>query len=201
MTNELNYPEFQTLLLNEARKAFVDIQQAHPDETFYAFSLFHAPLWEYIIPTSNSEEGLLREAAEYKLDKYNLSYKKWKIPQLARSLRWSPADWAYHYLPVGCFEEVNEWLVKSAIYDKFEDESVNDRMLSLCRSVMKTLDSEGIFGAGKTRDQVVLNIMMGDQDSSWYGHAQALNSPAVYERWKREVRQMYTVSRMMWRYK
>ncbi len=196
MADKLNFTEFQSILLTEARRAFVDIQKAHPDETFYAFSLFHAPLWEYIIPTSNSEEGLFRAATEIKQTYTQLNSQR-SIEQIADSLRWSPADWAYHYLPVGCFEEVNEWLIKSAIYNKFEDESINNHMLLLCRNVMKTLDSEGIFGTGGKREQVVLNIMMGDQDSSWYGHAQTLNPSAVYERWEREIKKLEE----MWRYK
>ena len=66
MTGAVNLDEFAELLLPAARSAFTAIQHQHPDEHFYAFSLFHEPLWEGIMPAANTEEALARRAKPYR---------------------------------------------------------------------------------------------------------------------------------------
>jgi hypothetical protein len=96
MSDLPDFDQFQSLLLDATRSAFTVVQQEHSKESFYAFSLFHEPLWGYVIPSSNTEEGLIRRAEHYKLDIYKHGYAKQSTEELAQSLRWNPADWAYH---------------------------------------------------------------------------------------------------------
>ena len=79
MSESLDFREFHQLLLKAARVAFTTIQKQHADETFYGFGLYHEPLWGYIVPTSNTEEGLIQVANKYKLDEYGLGYAQWAI--------------------------------------------------------------------------------------------------------------------------
>src|SRR5690242_11054054 len=102
----LDFDHFQTLLLDASRAAFKEVQAAHPDETFYGFGLFHEPLFGYIVPTANPEEGLIRRAEYYKEDHWNLGYARQSIDALSVILRWSPADWAYHLAGKEHFDSV-----------------------------------------------------------------------------------------------
>lgn len=203
MAEELDYQEFHSLLLHATRAAFVSIQQAHPAEKFYGFGLFHEPLWGYIVPVANSEEGLVRRAQEYKRDRHNLGYAAADLDNLAWQLRWNPGDWAYFNEQPRLFEPVNGWLEEHNVYDFYEDDDakhdeLDEKMIGICRSVLVALDQEGIFGTGQRRDQVVLNIMMGDQDRSWFEHARLLNPPAVYERWVSELERSELACKEWW---
>jgi hypothetical protein len=195
-------PDFQELyrrLLDTSRKAFTSIQQQHVGENFYAFALFHEPLWGYIFPTSNSEEGLIRKAQEYQLDKYHLGYSKRSIEDLSKTLRWNPGDWAYHVPNEDDFAPVNNWLTQYDIYWRYKDDEarwdqMNAEMIVMCRNVLKTLDNEGLFGTDATRMKITLNIMMGDQDNSWIEHVRLLNPEVVYRRWVSEVQSGFDIS-------
>lgn len=192
---DLLLDDFQARLIKAARNAFQFAQKEHQDESYYAFALYHSPLWGYVIPTCNTEEGLIRVAQEYKLDKHNLGYAQQSIENLARESRWIPCDWAYHGTHKEYFEPVNEWLDEYDIYDlsaKIEDEEIYDdiynQIMKICRNVLKWLDNDGVFGTGADREKITLNIMMGDQDDTWIGHARFLNPPAVFERWQKEIK-------------
>jgi hypothetical protein len=189
MARTYNYAEIHALLLDASRKTFISVQQQHPHETFYAFGLFHEPLWAYIVPTCNTEEGLIRQAHRYQHDEHNLGYATRTINDLRHLLRWSTADWVYHRdLYRDHFEPVFEWLREYDPYDLGEDEWLDDaQMNAVCRSVLHTLDLEGVFGEGEDRERIVLNVLMGDQDNSWVEHARLLNSPAVYQRWVEDI--------------
>jgi hypothetical protein len=187
MSETLNFDVLERLLLEASRAAFSEIQEQHTDETFYAFSLLHEPLWAYIIPPSNTEEGLIRRAQEYQLDKKNLGYAAKSIEQLARELRWNPADWEYVNTGNEHFKTVNEWLTRHDIYDRHRSQKVWGEMILICQRVLSTLDHEGLFGTGERREHVTLNIMMYDQDSSILRHAKALNPQSVYERFLVEI--------------
>src|SRR5258708_18149202 len=119
MSDILDFQEFHYLLLEASHSAFVSIQELHANESFYAFSLFHEPLWAYILPTSNTEEGLIRMAHVYK---YTLGYTQESIQELSRRLRWMSGDWAYHCACERYFDPVNNWLTQNNVYWRYEDD-------------------------------------------------------------------------------
>jgi hypothetical protein len=187
-----DFDELRDLLYQAAKKTFGAVQDQKPTERFYAFGLYHEPLWGYIIATCNTEEGLTRRAEEYKLDKYNLGYSKQPIEELRRDLRWNPADWDYHDTGNEEFRPVNDWLLEHNIYSLYQDDwtahdQMNTELIAICRGVLHKLDDEKVFGDGEAREDIVLNIMMGDQDRSWIEHAKVLNPPSIYERWINEL--------------
>jgi Domain of unknown function (DUF4303) len=192
MPDEINLHELETLLLPATRAAFIAVQQQHPDEHFYAFSLFHEPLWEGVMPAANTEEALARRAEVY----HNFaSYTQETPDQLKTILRWSAGDWEYLDSSNLHFAPVNDWLLKNVLWEwlgDLDDKSTWEQryasVLEICRSTLKQLDVEGIFGVGAARETVTLNIMLGDQDRSWIEHARLLNPPAVYQRWLHQLR-------------
>ncbi|MBI1258331.1 MAG: DUF4303 domain-containing protein [Chloroflexi bacterium] len=187
MTDSIDLHELEILLLEASRTAFIDVQQKHPDEHFYAFSLIHEPLWEGIYLASNTEEALLRCAERYQQMPYH-AHKS--LAELVMQLRWPSGDWEYIEPTHPAFKAVDDWLLMHILrewIDEFNDEEIwdarYDEVIEICRSVLRQLDSEGIFGVGDAREQVTIHIMMGDQDRSWLEYARQLNPPAAFQRW------------------
>lgn len=168
----------------------------HPDETFYGFGIYHEPLWGYIFPAGNSEEGLARATKQYQT---HPGYSDKSASEISKVLRWNTPDW--DYLPVHheAFRPVESWLRDNRIYaligtliDELHDretKKLHFAFISICQAVLLTLSAEGLFGVGKAREQCVINILMGDQDTSWVQYAQILNPPLVFERWFAEVKE------------
>jgi hypothetical protein len=184
----MNYEEFYCLLLAASRGAFTTMQEQHPDETFYAFSLSHEPLWAYIHPTANSDQGLTRCAQEYQQDKFKLGYARLSLDELRDNLRWSSGDFAYSQSDH--FQPVNEWLTAHNVYWLYDDSEskraqMHTHLIEICCRVLQNLDAEGVFIRNQPRNQVVLNLLMGDQDLT---HARQLNPPDVYQRWLEEIK-------------
>jgi hypothetical protein len=196
-----DFEAFQAILLEATRKHFTDLKTRHSDEQFYAFGLFHSPLWASVVPAANTEEGL-----EWMIRLYQTgsSYSKLSREELRSLLRWIPGDWRYFDVDLEDFLPVQEWLNSQDMFGLLDREEItwdawekeiNEPMIQVCRETLKILDQEGMFGVGEAREKVVINIMMGDQDGSWLEHAQLLNPPQVYERWIAEVEAGYEVSR------
>jgi hypothetical protein len=159
--------------LSEATmKAFVALKSAHSKERFYAFALYTSGEVSSFCPTANSEEGLARDAGG------------------ARE-RWSPCDWAYHLEGENHFRKV-EVLLSAR---KFDDEGYceeSDRILDLAVEVLKELDCRGVFGTGKQRDAITLNILMGDQsEEERVQFATRLNPKKTVARFKKEAAKGY----------
>jgi hypothetical protein len=175
--DNINFDELYVLLFDASRKAFRYAQEAHPDETFYAFGLYHHGWFGYIFPTCNTEEALIQSCQNEELDEKHM-YECWI------TARWSPCEWKYHDLGDDFFSAVNDWLIK---YREMFDLSHQNLMILTMRRVLSTLDSEKLFGEGEVREKVVLNIMQGDQGPDWIETARLLNPPSTYARWLAEV--------------
>jgi hypothetical protein len=185
------------VLTTASRAVFTRMQSEHADERFYGFGFYHEPMWVWVLPTMHSEQALSRRAAHYQTLPY---YTHKTAEQLHTQLRWSSGDW-WEYLTIDYpeFAPVTDWLhqhydlferARDADWERYKAE-YSTPMIELCRTVLRLLDAEGVFTRNQPRDHVVLNIMMGDQDNSWYDHAQALNPPSIYRRWAAEVEARY----------
>lgn len=201
---ETNFDQFHGILLEASRNAFTNVQELHPDEHFYGFSLYHEPLWGYVIATANTEEGLTRAAEAYRDFRRSRGKAEKSIEELRLMLRWNSGDWEYHNTGPDFFEHANQWLLEQDLHNtwereqqgKFDEEEnwaiyleqIDSKMIGICRQVLATCDREGVFSIVSDRDNVVVNIVMGDQDRSWIEHARILNPPEVYERWLDELK-------------
>jgi hypothetical protein len=182
-----NYDQFHAALLTASRDAFEHVRNAHKGETFYAYGLFHEPLWGYIIPVANTEEGLRKRAVLLQSGSLGSFYATWPIEDTMKDIRWTPADWAYFNIEGNHFEQVQGIVATLHEFHFYDEQTHHDRMIFFCRSVLNQLNSEGVFGGWDERMRIVLNIMMGDQDNSWIEHAKALNPSKVYYRWRQEI--------------
>ncbi|MEW6304747.1 MAG: DUF4303 domain-containing protein [Verrucomicrobiota bacterium] len=169
----------QSAIAEAARKVFTELRAAHAKETFYAFALYTNTEASSISATANTEEGLIRRAREYE------AREKRGLQEHARTLRWNPADWAYHCAGEEHFEEAQDIL--DARPGDLDDDDDNDKeieaRLAAFIAALKSLDKEGLFGRGKAREGVVLLVMMGDQEIKLLLRcAQQLNPSKVYKR-------------------
>ncbi|MEV5828662.1 DUF4303 domain-containing protein [Spirillospora sp. NPDC052242] len=162
-------------LAGAARAAFAQAREAHPGETFYCYGLFTGPLYEYVLPTCSSEEGLRAVARVYAGEFGRM------VGEHAAELRWSPADSPHHMLGEHHFAGVQELLEGRGGGDA-DDAEVEARR-EACFRALARLDDEGFFGRGDERDRVVVTVLQGDQsDRSRLENARRLNPAAAVAR-------------------
>ena len=186
MIDAFDFQKLHDLLYIASKAAFISIQHAHENESFYVFALYTTGDLAYIVPTASTEEGLTIAAQKY--SKLN-NYRNFSIEELRERLRWSPCDSPLHVEGEEYFLEVNNLvsnvpLILDAIpteesWSEFDD--FVDRFLGVCIKVLKQLDNEGIFGEGEKRNSAVINILMGDQsDEERLKFAKILNPSSIY---------------------
>ncbi|MCC2669841.1 MAG: hypothetical protein K0Q72_2312 [Armatimonadetes bacterium] len=166
------------LPLKEAtRNAFLALKRDHPGERFYAFGLYTNELGEYLSPTANTEEALLRRSGG----------------NARSSLRWSPCDWEYHLEGNGEYFGQIQRLLDAAPdpYDSSIDEEPDPETeftFDICVRVLRDLDDEGLFGGDEERSGIVISLWMGDQsDEERVLWAQQLNPEPVWSRFEEEL--------------
>src|SRR5438093_5256047 len=168
----------RTAITEAARQAFTELRHAHPKETFYSFALYTSEEASYIVPTANTEEGLVSRARHY------AAKDKKGLKEHMRLLRWSPADWAYHCTGEQHFQKAQQILdARPSFNDLDEDDFEKEVELRLETFIggLKALDDEGFFGRGKARQGVTLLIAMGDQETKLLLRcAKQLNPAKVY---------------------
>jgi hypothetical protein len=151
----------QTALAN----AVTDARKKRETEHFYAYILYTLPLYQYAVLLFNTEEGLVRIAENEKL---------------RDELRWSPPDWECGQETEPLFDRVNGILDSLVRLQGYDEAECNMRR-KIFLDVLKSLDAQGVFGTGPSRESVVVNIMWGDQDVRAYVEsARELNPRAGY---------------------
>jgi hypothetical protein len=190
MTDTFDFQKLYDLVYVASKAAFVSIQHAHENESFYVFALYTTGDLAFIVPTTSTEEGLTIAAQKY--SKLN-NYRNFSLEELREDLRWSPCDSPLHGEGEEYFVEVNNFvsnvpLILDAIpteesWSEFND--FVDRFLGVCINVLKQLDNEVIFGEGEKRNSAVINILMGDQsDQERLKFAKILNPSSIYNRFE-----------------
>jgi hypothetical protein len=181
MEHGLDYIEFRLALITASQKAFGHISSMLYEEKLYAFGLYTNAEGSYLYPTANTEEGLIRRA-------YNYS-RVYSLSQSKKILRWSPSHWDYHLEGQVYFEEVNKILNLgwSKDYGEFMPES--KIIFQICMNVLALLDKESVFGSGKTRESVLINVFNSHQESEeLVSRARSLNSSAQCNQLEQELR-------------
>ena len=164
------FPYYTTLQLFEIKDAAQDIFNVHKTskEHFYFYAyIFDEGLHPYI--SAWSYEALEKSIAEQQISDDDKSW--WK---------WDSADSPYAvYGYDEFFGEVGELLDKRAgklSEDELYEIEWNIRIDSM-EEAMKRLDASGLFGTGKERECVVINVEQAppDSDGSEYNRALRLN--------------------------
>lgn len=168
-----------------ARVAFTDLKRRRASERFYAFALYTAGMGEYVYPSANTEEGLLRRAGGY-------ARRSGDAPSdhLA-GLRWNAADWAYHLAGDEYFDGVDKLLAEAPDPYDLDDGACAAQVAGVfeaCLSALAELDAEGVFGRGEEREGVVVNLLKGDQaDQEMLEWARRLNPRPAHARLVQEL--------------
>ncbi len=171
VNTEKDNEELVGALAKAAGAAFLSLKETS-EEHFYFYSfIFDEGLHPYI--SAWSYEALEKSVAESQVPDDEKSWWKWDSTD-------SPYA-AYGY--DGFFGEVSELLDKRA--EKLSDDELygtewTTRIASM-EEAMKRLDASGLFGTGKEREGVVINVEQAppDGDGSEYNRALRLNPPSA----------------------
>jgi hypothetical protein len=183
----IHFDEVYKLVLDAARKAFREAQEAHPDETFYAFGFYphHHPRLGFMLPTYHSEEAHMRLRNLTEIERENQALEWFHM-------RWNPEQWEYHYSGQEHFASVWQW-VKDNLdgYIRPRDQDllrafIDYNMSAVYLNVLKALDEEELFGRGPARENIVLFIL-GVRHHDRFEHARFLNPTPTYKRWRIEI--------------
>ena len=167
MCTEKDNEELIEALVKAARAAFLSLKETTKEHFYFYVFIFDEGLHPYI--SAWSYEALEKSIMEQQIPDEEKSWWKWDSTD-------SPyADYGYDEF----FGEVNELLDKRA--DGLSDDELYGiewgvRIDSM-EEAMKRLDGSGLFGTGKERERVVINVEQAppDGDGSEYSRALRLN--------------------------
>ena len=167
MCTEKDNEELIEALVKAARAAFLSLKETTKEHFYFYVFIFDEGLHPYI--SAWSYEALEKSIMEQQIPDEEKSWWKWDSAD-------SPyADYGYDEF----FGEVNELLDKRA--DGLSDDELYGiewgvRIDSM-EEAMKRLDGSGLFGTGKERECVVINVEQAppDGDGSEYSRALRLN--------------------------
>jgi hypothetical protein len=170
-------------LAESARHAFSEVRRTHPDEAFYAFSLYTVDDAVGISPSACSDQAYARVRSKYVADG------AFTEADLLGNFRWSPYDWEYDCAGSEFFGPVNELINYrgSGRYDEMDaDGFINfkARVLAAMVLALADLEAEGLFGAGLARRSVTVFCSIAHSDcAAWLeaDSARRLNPAEVFE--------------------
>lgn len=186
-------------LYDNAKLAFRKIFAAFAEEEIYGVALYTSDEHLYVRPTCFTERGLDEVAQRYKEKEYSALF---SFEEMREKLRWSPCDSPRHLAFEDCLKEADQ-IVGSAGHIMYgpdtmgefaseEAEMEGDAMYyaipKVFIKVLQRLDNEGVFGTGKAREKILVNIFKGDQATEeMLDFAQRLNPASVYARYAAEI--------------
>jgi hypothetical protein len=154
----INYDTFLPRLVAGLRKAWEEVRRQRPGETFYMFGIATDSDVVVLTPFWNTEEKYAAEGnPEYPTD-------KWVVPE---------EGYAYCKHTHVLQKEVNRYVFEDHRGESDSDfEKRKARLLKVFEQALAQLDSEGFFGKGKKRHQVLLLIDRGDcsEEETHYMH-------------------------------
>jgi hypothetical protein len=171
------------------RLSFLDLQQKLAGERLYGFSLFLGTLGSFIAAKGNSEEALGRIVEVYRQTGDWTAKEGDLTTHLRTLLRWSCAD-GWLLLDDPYYSKANQLLHVSyeSDPDEFYESGVTRLCYLECLAALADNDADGLFGRGKERQCLTLNLYLGDQsDEDLLRWAFQVNPFEVYERYRAEL--------------
>ena len=169
--------EFEQALKKAAEKAFRKLFNEHDEHFYYCSLIISEMACPYICAWS--EEALKTCCEENNITSEDeILYHKW-----------SYADSPYCAYGWEYFEEA-EHLFECVEIDDMDDDEYEDwavKLLDCMESVMRSLDSEGLFGTGEKRKKVLVNAEVMPPDYTNTERALRLNKKEDIEDWLNEA--------------
>lgn len=166
-----NNEELIEALVKAAGAAFLSLKNSTKEHFYFYVFVFDEGLHPYI--SAWSYEALEKSIIEQQISDDDKSWWKWDCAD-------SPyADYGYDEF----FGEVNELLDNRA--SKLSDDELYEdewkARIDFMEEAMKRLDASGLFGTGKERENVVINVEQAppDDDGAEYNRALRLNPSSV----------------------
>ena len=159
---------FRQLLADTLRDSFATLKRISAGERLYAFAVFSngETNYDYLAVTANTEEGLERRVEAALAERPDSDFST-----VARELRWSTLDWAYHDF----FESMGDLALPTG-----EGEKRDARIHADILAALKGLDDTGLFGSGPARNRTTLLVVCGDMSPEYFQKGlKKLNPPAV----------------------
>lgn len=166
-----NNEELIEALVKAAGAAFLSLKNSTKEHFYFYVFVFDEGLHPYI--SAWSYEALEKSIIEQQISDDDTSWWKWDCAD-------SPyADYGYDEF----FGEVNE-LLDNRASKLSDDELYEDEWkvrIDFMEEAMKRLDASGLFGTGKERENVVINVEQAppDDDGAEYNRALRLNPSSV----------------------
>lgn len=160
------------------RKAWTELRQACPGETFYYYGLWTTAVLHHPAPTACSVEGLQRIVAEAATQPRSWAAEK--------ELRWSESDSPYDLFGYDEFFGQVERLFTD-LGDPYErSDELCTALTNALSGALADLDQEGFFGAGALRESVVINLTFpGEEDEAdAVARARQLNPPSALQQYE-----------------
>ena len=167
--------ELTDALRDATRAAVTALFQEHQEEHFYYCSLI------------TTGEGLAPNLTAWSTEALDSASNG--DPVARSELKWSYADSPYY-----CYGEQHFSRVRD-IFEKLDELGAKDHStpsnyelkMSAMVSAMRQLDKEGLFGTGRRRNDIVVNVECMPPDQSNTVRAKQLNPPTALSEWLSEA--------------
>ncbi len=179
-------------LYEGAKKAFTKVMHAHSEEGIYSLAFFTSGSLGYLSTSCSTIEGLKFISEQYQ---GNVYFSDVTFQDIQKELKWSTCDSPYH-LAFGDDIDVDDLMNELSMrclrlsFDCKEDEAslLRRKVEEVLIRVLKRLDKEGVFGNGIVRENIVVNILKGDQSGEEQLYfAKQLNKTSIFERFRDEM--------------
>lgn len=177
----VDWRPLEDALYRQGRQGFLQLRELRPHDRFYSFAFYTTDDFAYLTETASSLEGLEQAAARYSQEAgpAQRTAAEWKL-----ALKWSPCDSPWHG-KVSDLTDLSPLLQETA--NRIDEVASVAALQDFIESyygcffqALRRLDQEGLFGVGRERAAVVVNILKGDQsDEERISFAEQLNPPAA----------------------
>ncbi len=175
--------EIEEAMLAEGVAFLQSFQKRHSGESVYAF-LFEVSAVGYAAAAAIATEEALAKHAEECIDDFNGD-----VEQARAELRWAGPEDGWYQSEDKHFRNTNKLLDLAEDIELYPE--YDGTLEKVALSVIKRMDSEGLFGAADLRKKILVGICHTGGDNSeqdFIKWAASVNPPAVIKRLKTQLK-------------
>ncbi|CAM3321318.1 DUF4303 domain-containing protein [Pseudomonas plecoglossicida] len=167
----MNWQELESAALTSVKKALQDLNEEHPDEMFYACSLYTDSSAMTMALAVNSVEAL-----NAKLEKEVEEEREELMPYY----KWATSEWEYEAWMGEYFKDICKSLREASERD--DTSNFKESLISLMVKILSALRKEGFFRSFKIQDPMLFVSITDDDGAESVENrtSELLNSPEEY---------------------